>query len=47
MGLNEEKQVFLTQGYQDDNDINQFQTKSGESFYFKEGYETAVYEVHK
>ena len=47
MGLNGEQQVFLTQEYQDDNDINQFQTKSGESFDFREGYDTAVYEVHK
>ena len=47
MGLNGEPQVFLTQEDQDDNDINQFQTKSGESFDFKEGYDTAVYEVHK
>ena len=47
MGLNDEQQVFLTQEDQDDNDINQFQTKSGESFDFKEGYDTAVYEVHK
>ena len=47
MGLNDEQQVFLTQEDQEDNDINQFQTKSGESFDFKEGYDTAVYEVHK
>ena len=47
MGLNDEKQVFLTQEDQEDNDINQFQTKSGESFDFKQGYDTAVYEVHK
>jgi len=47
MGLNEEKRVFLTQEDQGDNDINQFQTKSGESFDFKEGYDTTVYEVHK
>jgi len=47
MGLNEEQQVFLTQEDQGDNDINQFQTKFGESFDFKEGYDTVVYEVHK
>jgi len=47
MGLNGEQQVFLTKEDQDDNDINQFQTKSGESFDFREGYDTTVYEVHK
>jgi len=44
MGLNSEQKKFLTQ---DDHDINQFQTKSGESFDFREGYDAAVYEVHK
>jgi len=47
MGLNGEQQVFLTQEDQNDHDINQFQTKSGESFDFREGYDAAVYEVHK
>jgi len=47
MGLNDEQQVFLTQEDQEDNSINQFQTKSGESFDFKQGYDTAMYEVHK
>ena len=47
MGLNSEQQIFLTQEDQDDHDINQFQTKSGESFDFREGYDAAVYEVHK
>lgn len=47
MGLKSEQQVFLTQEYQDDHDINQFQTKSRESFDFKQGYDSAVYEVHK
>ena len=27
--------------------MNQFQTKSGESFDFKQGYDTVVFEVHK
>jgi len=47
MGLNDEQKVFLTQEDQNDNDINQFQTKSEESFDFKEGYDTTVYEVQK
>jgi len=47
MGLNSEQQIFLTQEDQDDHDINQFQTKSGESFGFREGYDVVVYEVHK
>jgi len=47
MGLKNEQNVFLTQEYQDYHDVNQFQTKSGESFDFKEGYDSAVYEVHK
>jgi len=45
MGLNSEQQIFLTE--EDLHDINQFQTKSKESFDFKEGYDAAVYEVHK
>lgn len=47
MGLNDEQHVFLSQEDQEDDNINQFQTKSGESFDFKQGYDTAVYEVHK
>jgi len=47
MGLNDEQQVFLSQEDQEDEDINQFQTKSGESFDFKQGYDTVVFEVHK
>ena len=45
--MKSEQQVFLTQEDLDDHDINQFQTKSGESFDFREGYDAAVYEVHK
>lgn len=47
MGLKNEQHVFLNQEDQDDHNINQFQTKSGESFDFKEGYDSPVYEVHK
>ena len=45
--LKAEQQIFLTQQDQDEHDLNQFQTNSGESFDFKQGYDTAVYEVHK
>ena len=47
MGFNDEHQVFLSQEDHKDDDIKQFQTKSGESFDFKQGYDTTVYEVHK
>ena len=47
MGLNDEQHVFLSQEDHKDDDIQQFQTRSGESFDFKQGYDTVVYEVHK
>ena len=47
MGLDNKHQVFLSQEDHDEEDSKQFQTKSGESFDFKQGYDTAVYEVHK
>jgi len=47
MGLDGESQVFLTQEDHENDEIKLFQTKSGESFDFKQGYDTAVYEVHK
>ena len=47
MGLDSEHQVFLTQEDQEAYNCNQFQTKSGESFDFREGYDATVYEVHK
>jgi len=47
MGLDDEQQVLLSQEDQEDDDMNQFQTKSGESFDFKQGYDTTVFEVHK
>ena len=47
MGLNNEQQVFLTQEDQDANILEQFQTQSGESFDFREGYDTTIFEVHK
>jgi len=47
MGLDSEQQIFLTQDDQEVHNINQFQTKSGESFDFREGYDATIYEVHK
>jgi len=47
MGLNSEQQIFLTQANQEAHTLNQFQTQSGESFDFREGYDTTIYEVHK
>jgi len=47
MGLNGEQQIFLTQDDQEAHTFNQFQTKSGESFDFREGYDATIYEVHK
>lgn len=47
MGLDGESQVCLTQEDHEDEEIKLFQTKSGESFDFKQGYETIVYEFHK
>ena len=45
--LKGDHQTFLTQEDQNEHDGTQFQTKTGESFDFKQGYDTAVYEVHK
>lgn len=47
MDLKGEHQTFLSQEDQDEYNFSQFQTNSGESFDFKQGYDTAMYEVHK
>lgn len=47
MGLSNEKKVFLTQEDQEAHILKQFQTQSGESFDFKEGYDISFFEVHK
>ena len=47
MDLKGDHKTFLSKEDQNELDYNQFQTKSGESFDFKQGYDTAVYEVHK
>jgi len=38
---------FLTQEDQEAHILKQFQTQSGETFDFREGYDIAIYEVHK
>ena len=45
--MNSEQKIFLTQDDQEAYNFNQFQTKSRESFDFREGYDASVYEVHK
>ena len=47
MDLKGENQTFLTQEDQNEHECSQFHTKTGESFDFKQSYDTAVYEVHK
>lgn len=47
MGLNNEREVFLTQDDQEAHILKQFKTQSGELFDFREGYDTTIYEVHK
>lgn len=47
MGLDSEQQVFLTQDDQQAQEYKEFQAKYGETFDFREGYDTAIYEVHK
>ena len=47
MDLKGEHQTILSQEDQNEPDYNHFQTKSGESFDFKQGYDTVVYEVQK
>ena len=47
MGINNEQQVLLNQEDQEAHILKQFKTHSGESFDFREGYDTAIYEVHK
>ena len=42
-----EQQIFLMEEDRPYPDAKQFHTKSGESFDFKQGYDTVVYEVHK
>lgn len=47
MGINDENTIFLTQEEQELYMLQQLQLEFGESFDYKQGYESAIYEVHK
>lgn len=47
MGLDEEETVFLTQDNQELYIFQQLQTQCGESFDYKQGYDSSIFEVHK
>jgi len=47
MGLDDDEDIFLTQDDQESHMLQQFQTQTGESFDFKQGYDSAIFEVHK
>jgi len=47
MGFSIEGEVFMIQEDQGAHILKQFQTQSGESTDFREGYDTAICEVHK
>ena len=47
MGLDDEETVFLTQDDQELHMLQQLQTQSRESFNYKQGYDSAIFEVHK
>lgn len=47
MGCDDEGEVFLSEDDQEAHIIKQFQTQSGESFNFRQGYDSTIFEVHK
>jgi len=47
MGLDDEDTVFLTQDEQELHMLHQLQIQSGESFNYKQGYDSSIFEVHK
>ena len=47
MGENNEDAIFLTQEEQELYMLQQLKLEYGESFGYKQGYESAIYEVHK
>lgn len=47
MGLDDEGEVFLSKDDQEAHILKQFQTQSGESFDFRQGYDSAIFQVHK
>lgn len=47
MGIKNEDVVFITHEERELYILQQLQLGSGESFHYKQGYESAIYEVHK
>jgi len=47
MGINDEDIVFLTQDEQELHMLQQLQIHLGESFDYKQGYDSTIFEVHK
>lgn len=47
MGLDDEETIFLTQDDQVLYMLQQLQTQCRESFDYKQGYDSAIFEVHK
>lgn len=47
MGVNNVDSIFLTQEEQELYMLQKLQLESGESFDYKQGYESVIYEVHK
>lgn len=47
MGINDEDTVFLTQYEQELYMLQQLQGQFGESFDYKQGYDSDTFEVHK
>jgi len=47
MGLDDQNLVFLSQDEEELHMLQQLQTQSGESFDYKQGYDSAIFEVHK
>jgi len=47
MGLDEEETIFLTHDDQELYMLQQLQTQTGESFDYKQGYDSAIFKVHK
>ena len=47
MGLDDQNPVFLSQDEEELHMLKQLQTRYGESFDYKQGYDFAIFEVHK
>jgi len=47
MGLDDQNPVFLSKDEEEFHMLQQLKTPSGESFDYKQGYDSAIFEVHK